>query len=146
MERLAEPDRQREMAAAMEAAKWQNIPTWKRKVLQRKEAQAMLPALKQQAIDNYWKQRAQELSHMPNFKREVMIKKEKEEVRLGIRRLPPEIFKDIQVPGTSEPAPRPHQQQQQQQAVPVVPPEPVSQSQTHAGNGSGVFLPSPPPV
>ena len=59
MERLAEPDRQREMAAAMEAAKWQNIPTWKRKVLQRKEAQAMLPALKQQAIDNYWKQRAQ---------------------------------------------------------------------------------------
>lgn len=102
----------------------------------------MLPTLRQQAIDNYWRQREKELSYLPNFKREVMIKKEQQEVKQGLRQLPPEIFQNLP---SQEKAPAPSSTKAPIKAIPPPKIQPSTLATTTTNSSSGVFLPPPPP-
>ena len=110
----------------------------------------MAPVKQQQAIEEYWKAREAELAHLPGFKREVIIKKEKQEVKNGKRKLPPHVAQAGVAAIPSKPSAQqrfaPQKQQPATAAATLPPPPPVSSSRAAASGGGGVFLPPPPPV
>ena len=118
--------------------KWEGVPTWKRRVLERREFESSAPSRRRAAEDQYWTQRAAELlaSGLAPFQMEVVVKREKQEVASGRRRLPPEVL-DLDGQGPAAPA-----AQRPATAARAAPPLeravfPVS---------TGIPLPPPPPV
>ena len=87
-ERLGESDRVAQLEKLKEEAKWEGVPAWKRKVLEAKEAAEDAKKEPARALEAHWKAREKELAHLPPFKREIVLKKEKETVRSNGGRLP----------------------------------------------------------
>jgi hypothetical protein len=115
--------------------------------------QSLAPVKQQQAIEEHWKAREAELAHLPGFKREMIIKKEKQEVKAGVRKLPPHVLQAGVADIPSKPTPQ-QRFATARQPTPVAsaatslpPPPPVATTTSKSsGAGHGVFLPPPPPV
>eukprot|EP00730_Choanoeca_flexa_P004229 TRINITY_DN11637_c0_g1_i1.p1 TRINITY_DN11637_c0_g1~~TRINITY_DN11637_c0_g1_i1.p1 ORF type:complete len:933 (+),score=261.55 TRINITY_DN11637_c0_g1_i1:72-2870(+) len=108
-----------------EAEHWAKIPEWKRPVLAKRQWQANKPQRRKAAEEAYWQSRQQALaaSGIAAFQVEIELKREKQEVKSGRRRLPPEVLDpDL-----------------------VTAPPPQMQATTTATPAHGVVL-APPPI
>lgn len=114
------------------------------------------PAKQQQAIEAYWKQREAELGDMPQFQKEILIRKEKQDVASGKRQLPPSVLNAGASAAPDSKAKPPGPVNGVVLPPPPPPtPTPLSQLKANAASASAkhvtaptgaVVLPPPPPV
>jgi hypothetical protein len=159
--RESEPDRIKREAEEAEAARWRDVPAWKKNVLmakEDKEKEKLMPAAEEH---EWWSKRERDLADLPPYKREVIIQKEKRDgYAVSRQRYEEQHGKVAQNTGKKEgpaapavpanavvlPPPPPVAIPRQNSARPGAPQAAATNMGARPGQRPGASLPPPPPV